>query len=518
VTLSSEHNYLENVYSFLKSGAGFSENGEVTTPDEPKIGVFFLHSDTPPTSFIPMQKVFASNTTLDLRMDLSIDDAQYEVKLGRKCILVFTIGSREELTAALNAILALKNETKSRKAMIVIFMKNSNQKVDELLIRSGCSEVIDFQVSFKAASHKINRYVKLIAQDAPEIIADVELTNKKGDALTDEAIAVRGRSSANPTPTFSVSISRAWEGQDDFWLFRKKVYAKKYKEFWLIEIIGPSPAAGKWVEITKDRWQWQTRPGFDLFSAQKGNWEFAGFEPKYDWTINRWGLVSSAPALELVEASQIIYSRFFLADSNSLIVPENSAFALSLFQKMKETYDKQHLIHGTETKELHGVFGKDSEIPWADRTNSNDLKASDWNLLDTAEAEAPMRPNLREHILTGAKAMEACELKGSIKSIEVSLIEYNLTEFVVSMPLTENHVTYKEAIELIVKPENLNLPPEIKIRGLVMGIEKQEEFGQLCATVMILENSKDDFYKIRAAMNQRQTDVLTFFKKAKGVA
>ena len=69
---------------------------------------------------------------------------------------------------------------------------------------------------------------------------------------------------------------------------------------WIIEIIGPGPSAGHWVEdqsnALNDTPTWKWRPFREetfQFIFDDGEWVFEGREPVFNWDTNKWKLIGA---------------------------------------------------------------------------------------------------------------------------------------------------------------------------------------------------------------------------------
>jgi hypothetical protein len=484
----------------------------------PKIGIYFLGVSQDPACFAQTQSSLTSVENIEIHSKATMDDILFQIKSGHKCLLVLTVAERNDLSLIANGLFSIKKEIRDRKVMAVVFMKFASDKVEDLLIRSGCTETLRFDVSAKAFTYKLRRYIKLLEQDQVADTGNELVGGGKSEASEGgKSITGSGRGNSN---SFQVLLTEAWAGKDDFWLFRKKVYAKKYQGKWLIEIIGPSPSAGSWKNIEGDRWQWNSRPGFDFFDPTPAVWEFTGKKPQYSWVINRWGFVSENPSLRLLKSGNVLYTRFSLKDANTLEVPNNSEFARSIFQQIKDTYDKEYTFEGEKRNltDLQGTLTPDEEIPWADKSNSKDLSASDWNRHDLSDAPSREYGTTEpSDFLMGEEAMADCGLKGTIKNYDVDLLEYNEAQSTISIGLDGALVEYKELLEVNITAENLGLPAGIKLKGIVTSLDEQSETGKTVAVLMMMDGSKAEFKKIRDAVDKRQREVFAFFKKVKGL-
>ena len=104
---------------------------------KPKSGLFFVSAGAAPTCFAQVQKTFSELPNVEQKTDLSIDDLQYEVKSGKKCVAVLTIADRNDLSLIVNGLFSLKKDIRDRRLIVVVFLKLASDKVEDLLMRSG---------------------------------------------------------------------------------------------------------------------------------------------------------------------------------------------------------------------------------------------------------------------------------------------------------------------------------------------------------------------------------------------
>lgn len=489
--------------------------------DAAKMGLFFLSTASDPGCFAQGKINFGTAENLELRSNLSIDDLQFEVRSGKKCVAILTIGDRSDLSVIVNGLFTLKKDIRDRKLMVIIFLKFSSVKVEDLLMRSGCSEILKFDVNAKAFTYKINRYLKLLEQESVATDTSVSLVSEKSQALTTEsAKKLKPFPVAPQTQDYGIQMTEEWTGTNDFWLFRKKVYAKKYQNRWLIELIGPSPVAGAWEKVNDQHWRWQSRPGYEIFNVAPGTWEFYGNEPQYSWVVNRWAFVSEQPSLGLINRSHVVYSRFQLKNSSVLEVAHNSEYARNIFQKIKDTFDREQILARDQagSGEMQGKLSSDAEIPWNDLLNSNELFEADWNQHDLSDGEGrDWETQTSVEYLMGAEAMAACGIKAQIKNDEVELLECDEQQNTLTLVLNSELVNHRELVEINLTSENLDLPKYLRLKGVVSQISNPDEAGKRIAIVVMLQSSGAEFQKIREAVNLRQTEVFSFFKKARGL-
>ena len=115
--------------------------------------------------------------------------------------------------------------------------------------------------------------------------------------------------------------------------------------------------------------------------------------------------------------------------------------------------------------------------------------------------------------------MADCGLKGILKNYPVDLLEYNDGQSTITVGLDSALVEYKELVEVTVTAENLGLPNQLVLKGVVTAIaaDEQDHSNKSIVTVLTLQSSREEFRQMRAAVDRRQQEVLSFFKKARGL-
>jgi hypothetical protein len=496
---------------------------DIIESSESYFSYFFAQAKTYPNCYPQTLKAIEDEKSRELFKEKTLDDIVYEVMAGRKCLIVITVTDKDHHAQVLNALGTIKQQIKEKTACVLAISKLYSERADEILGKAGCTEVLRYDISSKAFLYKLKRYLKIYEQGATQDDSDAE------PSLDDTSIVIEGANHEEETsetklktsakvdlddsllthskPTdFQISLIDSIEGNVDFWLFRNKSHAKKYQNTWLVEIIGPSPNVGDWVKVHDTVWQWKTKTGFPLFESNLGIWTFVGKKPEYSWNLNRWAFVSDSPSFNLVKSDQLIASRFRLFDTQTLEITNNSDFAKSIFDSIKETFDFEYVVRS-----------EPSQILWVDQINSKDLTPRDWNIhvgnddFDWADDSDSI------DFKTGADAMRDCNVSGELKGHEIELLEYNLESAIVTLGIDTALAELHEAIEVTVKGENMGLPENIQLKGTVSAKEPEDELGRTIITVTLTADTKNAFVKMQQAVEQRQADIHAFFMKAKGL-
>jgi hypothetical protein len=320
----------------------------------------------------------------------------------------------------------------------------------------------------------------------------------------------------------------------------------------MAELIGPSPAAGRWKLASglnslfpneEMVWEWGPREPVgkfcDFFNVKPLRWIFIGQKPEYNWIINRWAFISNNPGFHLVKDEKIIATRFFETDEGEFHIAENSKQSKEQFQTLKDTYDQTYYIEleKIERGDLNYQLEPPANIPWSDRLNSRDIEGDAWKKHDLEKEEGPewnTRGN-RPHpefdygskdpnsagsiddlkIPLGASAMRDCGLKATLFGSEIDLMSYS-EEYPIIQIGCETELHERDQIEIQMESENMKEELTFTLTGLIKTVEKEPE-GRTIATISLNVDSHKKIHKIRAAIEQRQAEILQFFKFAKGV-
>jgi hypothetical protein len=539
---------------------------ESATPTESQT-IWFSHAKNFPATFSQIYQLITKNIPeVSLKTQSAREDLDQAVQNNQRGILIFSVSDREELANILSFLPTAKPSIRDRRALVIVFLKTYSDKIEEALLKAGCYEVLRFDTSPKAFLYKIKRYLMHIrngvAPDASEFEMNAEKSTKADAGATGDSKKVRAvpnqersqdsRVRAQRSPVYqkkssAVLLIDALPVTQDFWLFRKRVYAKKHKTKWLIEIIGPSIAAGKWI-LAKDFddvfpghpqvWRWSIRENSKFgnqFSGQPGAWFFTGNQPEYSWVQNRWGFVSEKPMLAYVDEKRSIASRFELNAEGELRVAHNSDFATAHFEKIRDTFDQDYYLEMERLASGNVRLSMDepSDIPWADRSNSRDIEKNDWNHGDlsnevtydiglgdlSATPEKSWGHSLEESmpdldIPLGADAMKSCGVHAFCKDSEIELIGYSEAEQSVMVGVTNGTLRTNEFITLTIRSENLSEPLMFELSGIVRSAESDDT--RTIAQIAVQIESQSKIVKIREAIEVRQEQIFQFFNRVKG--
>ena len=521
--------------------------------------VVFTKTKGPPEAYGDVIRDFEKNLVNAKFIENSVESEMLElISRGESALFVFLISDSPELLDLLNFLPKVKNTLREKRIAILVLSKVKSEKIEDVLKKSGCAEILRYDVSPKGLFFKIRRYVYnlRVLKDSGQKGVETEAILVKGTSALDDYLDANPAQDSNKHRlNEQVVLADALNRTEDYWLFRKTTHVRRYKNQWHVELIGPSPASGKW-RLTPDYdsifpeaesiWAWAMRdppgrygPTFDI--APK-SWIFLGRKPEYSWEINRWSFMSKEPGLHLMEHGQVVATRFFENEEGMLEMHRNSEAAITRFVEIQKSFDHGHFA---ELEGLVASGGSPEDVPlppppnfpWADKLNSKKIRPEAWASHDLTqdegpewggldeESEAPGRRQARPEsdaessnagmeVPLGASAMKDCGIRAMVNGEEVDLVSYSEDEPIVIVGMLGEFAENTE-ISIEIRSDNLKRDLEFNLNGSVVKVEQSTE-GQSLVTVKLSSDSYQRIFLIRDAIQARQQEIFEFFKRAKG--
>ncbi len=517
--------------------------------------IYILKAKSLPDSYGQFLKLYPhSITDTELKDQGDIDPFFALTETGRKGILVVSFTDREELLNLLNLMPRLQPLIVTQKLVVMVFAKVISNKIESVLEKSGCATVLKYDIPARGFIFKLKRHLAELhagENEARESLEKARRASKRVSWDSESPLAKKKPVSIEFKDLGNqIRLSPPLLTRYDYWLFRKTPYIRRYKGHWMVELIGPSPAAGKWKlsarfsELFPEAdtlWEWSLRdpPGkyADRFNPSPTAWVFVGKKPEYNWMVNRWAFLGEIPGLYLIEAGKIIEVRFFETEEGILDISDNSSAAIDAFPEMKETYDQEYFLEleRLEKQDMTLTLDPPPNLPWSDQSDSATIPPPAWKRHDLTREEGPewgsdleqgqkaedprenREPDQTEEFTfaIGAQAMRDCGLRASLRGEEIELLSYS-EESPVLMFGGPSELNLKEAVSIDIRSENLGPSLDFKLVGVISSAQKDES-GRGVFQLTLHPDSHKNVVKIREAIDRRQAEVLDFFKKAKGM-
>ncbi len=341
----------------------------------------------------PLAQVIAANTATDANaLGLKIEGA----------LMLFQASKEPELVGVLNIIKGLKRRMDSGQLKIVLMlgMKSPPEFLLKRLRSVGISEIITEPVTDRGLVLKLERYIKALPR-FKEIQRQGGVGPGKGRAANAAGgkggAGARGGSAGAGGGETSSEIKKAQplSTSSDFWLTQGGG-ARRVGARWVLRLLGPGPAVGKWVEVETSntgtsKWRWDPLdPKNDPFHKDPGQWFFRGQRaPQFQEFL--WWFTGNEVSLEFVKPDGAVLIKFKTdGPTGPLTVASDSPSALRLIPLIEQTFSKKikskkGVAATTEEEKLLAAKKK------AEGKSGEDFEGEDSYGVDAEEARRPFR-------------------------------------------------------------------------------------------------------------------------------
>ncbi|MBF0312749.1 MAG: hypothetical protein HQK52_04995 [Oligoflexia bacterium] len=273
-------------------------------------------------------------------------------------IVLFSIKNKNELLDFLTFCKSNLKMIQQGLIKLAGFNYMGTNQLDNELIKNGVSELFAKAIMVKTFDYKMSIFCKAVSTN----LKKRETTLTKQRARTENVVEI-----CEALDQFS----------SDCWINYKEDKPRIVRGHWVIEMLGPSPYAGRWLEIKRSDkvlskmanlskeafWEWI--PALEeqfLFIEHKGRWTFYGQQPKFTWKKNYWKFMGISPALFFKEKEKIWAVRFEEKEG-VLRLCDDSRFALAKTAIMEESMDSKYMkkTEGERTEQLLAVASRDQE-------------------------------------------------------------------------------------------------------------------------------------------------------------
>ena len=359
-------------------------------PADEGITVICFPGKAPPVALGQLEVQMQNTPGVEFKRTQTIQGATALALKSKKVVAIICLGDKAELVSAINFLATLHARVVVGTVRVMVVSKIAHPKVPHMLKSKGASEVVEFTVTVKALSFKINTSLKLVHQayekklknDAKPIVHKGSIVG--GGKAAASKIALSGAKDAGA----EIVWENAAENANDVWLINSKKDVRCVLGRWLVHMVGPGPSVGTFEPSTltfegEKGWEWQLRKGKgESFIKDDGKWVFFGRQPEFLWQKNMWSFVSNHPTLGFYVGKEVSFYRMVCEKGNKLIINENSARAKALLPSIKETIEMS-----VRFKNENGAKKSQDDQPIYEDENSSSVEGalSDEDILGMGE-------------------------------------------------------------------------------------------------------------------------------------
>ncbi|MBS1961445.1 MAG: hypothetical protein JST04_04460 [Bdellovibrionales bacterium] len=336
--------------------------------DRVKMVVYTKSTAQPPVMAALVQQLEAQKGRLEYEVIRDGSAVLKSVEQTTMTVLILTLHQKEELVEVLNVLTQVQGRIQSGLLRAMVLNGMNHPRVIALLKSKGVQEIMDFNTNIKALNHKIKGAFLVVTQ-AFQRIRNQNI--RPSTVVGGDAAASRGRRPGRNDSSSEVQWEKPVEHACDVWWIPSTKNLRNVMGRWLMDILGPGPAAGVWEEATFDRggergWIWKPRVSTDTtFMPKPGRWIFFGRQPEFVWQKNLWAFVAKNPYLAYYAegSSESEYVRIDSPTAGKLKVYENSETARGYLPKIQASLEASLKLSKADgaANEIRGNFDPGTE-------------------------------------------------------------------------------------------------------------------------------------------------------------
>ncbi len=348
-----------------------------------------------PTLVESLHLALSTSTDCHYRHCSSLDEVVEIVGRSTRVVLLVNLAAKEEVTEFYRKLPEIDSRIKD--GTLKVFLLNSlvHPKLRDLLRTRTAIEIVEMPVTQKVLQYKLK-----------SALVSVHQNYMRSDEVTNPAIAVGAdrRASMRAKPKVlgaDILWQPAAEFNSDFWWIPDGKSIRVILGVWLIDMVGPGPAAGTWELIPdaemdgQQAWAWKSRWLADeIFQTPGGRWVFYGRQaPEFSWAKTTWNFVGKAPMLAYFETGSAspTCTRFEYRLDEGFIARDNSSSAKILLPRIRATFANRPGLARSRVETLPEVSVIQDEAPTAEPPHRGPLTpwgphAPELGLLDRVPA------------------------------------------------------------------------------------------------------------------------------------
>ncbi len=321
--------------------------------------VFFAFGNSVPL-VKELNAFYRDSNKFDVNNLNSVEEVNQFLGTSGQGIFFFKVTNKADLQKAVSVLKVQKKLIKNGFVKPACVTTIKNKKVEAVLAKYGCVDLLEPDTRAKTASFKLDFWSKPISTHLDQIAKEEERQLKKQESA-------QNNNEAKEAELFK--FTEPLNLESDFWLIKSRADCKKVLRRWLVRVLGPSTFVGNWVELQpqpgdkQPTWKFVLKdPSNTDYVKNDGAWYFYGAKPEFDWKINRWSFSSDLPHLYFYTKSGEVFSRFKYVNGQ-VEIPMNSEFASTREEMILETCDAQYNFDAEKNKseDTESLEGQEGE-------------------------------------------------------------------------------------------------------------------------------------------------------------
>lgn len=342
------------------------------------------------------------------------DEAFQNIVANLPCIFLTSINDNQEVPACIQLFKRLETSIKHHGLKVYVVTPIKNRQLSDMITQKmGVTDYIIEPVPVRTMQFKANLQLKAVdnfrRQQEMKKAAEEKIVIKKLEGK---------RADGTPVNDVKSSSAPALEAESDTFLFKNSGVKKAGKKF-TVELEGPDPSTGEWVEHedkgdAKTAWRWvpnEEKEAQAQGAAPKDGWVHKGDKPVFNENSQKWAMTSEDPSLALEQNGKTVAEKITTNEAGEVVVAEDSPAAEENLKRNRQKVKKKKKEGGLAAAEalLNDAAEEPEAVMDAAAEKAADPKAPPHKIGDLS-AESPksaaLKSLLDEKAAEGAGATE----------------------------------------------------------------------------------------------------------------
>tara|TARA_Y100000590_G_scaffold439968_1_gene564735 strand:+ start:3409 stop:6750 length:3342 start_codon:yes stop_codon:yes gene_type:complete len=320
-----------------------SENTEKL--DTNKVPVFILESGFKGAESLVKQ--FEGDEHVKIYQNVKLQSLAPVIRKLGGGLIVGSLHKKEEAIHCLNILKSNKKLKKLRKIDALFITSKEVEFLTHHFNRLGVREILPEGSPEKSVQFKLRR---MIQQLKP-------LFKQKGDKKEKEDGLKNGKGLGKGKKDLSKEVEyvSAMKIRSDYWLL-KGGGAKMIMGRWMVNLVGPGPLTGKWVQSETEKnkkgeplWEWILDEDLGKsFNLEPGTWFFDGRRPEFKQ--GQWVFVSNTPRLFFKREEKVIGVKVLAREEKGLAIANDSMSGKMLLREVIKSHSLSKKLKTSDDK------------------------------------------------------------------------------------------------------------------------------------------------------------------------
>ncbi len=417
---------------------------------------------------------------IDILESFNDSDAVKKLKEYTCGIILFAIFERSHVEMVTHILQYCSPVMKEGPVRVIGLNPMAKNEITKKLTNQG-AEIFSNNVKFKSINLKLDYWNKLFQAN--------NNSRDSGITIGKLILASQNKKIKNESFKFCNPLNKKF----DYWQINSSVSYKKIENSWIVKLMGPGPAVGRWQEF---KYKNEVCYSFELsddfkIEGDDGIWIFMGTKPQFVYEEGVW--IFRGKNINLFYLGPDSANKIKIIKGQCYIAKNSLDFAKqrSLIQRTWLLKEQKEIVEKIKQKQ--------------DKRASDYVVGIPTGIQSFGDVEIDFAPlNIRINIINKQDIVK-----------EVDFLDY-LDNFMAFRNVGENNFNIKDEVKIDINYEYKEKKGSYKFKGVIAEIE-DEDNGNAIVTVHLMEAEVIAINEFIDICNLKQENVLKFLEVTKEI-